>query len=160
MTMARGYVVYILMFVALGVGLWAVLRLGTTLQAPAEIAGTWQVQWETAPPTGSGFKGTMTVDQSGRFCTFHFDNTRTMSLKMVAGTALGQGDPQSPIARLVGEGYDMTIHPTAVRDAVRLEISGRDHHVGFAERLNRPGDRAAAAAPSPTVVPPVADARR
>ena len=54
----------------------------------------------------------------------------------------------------------MMIHPTAVRDAVRLEISGRDHYVGFAERVSRPGDRAEAAAPSPTSVPPVADARR
>ena len=158
MTMVRGYVVYIFMFVVLGVGMWAVLRLGATLQAPAEIAGTWHVRWETAPPD-SGVQGTMTVDQSGRFCTFHFDEKRSMSLKMVAGTALGQGDPQQPMARLVGDGYTMMIHPTAVRDAVRLEISGPDHHVGFAERVSRPGDRAAAA-PSPTSVPPVADARR
>src|SRR4051794_29154494 len=90
MTMIRGYVVYILMFVALGVGLWAVLQFGATLQAPSEIAGTWHVQWETASPTGSGFGGTMTIDQSGRFCTVHFDGTRAMSLKIIEGTALGQ----------------------------------------------------------------------
>jgi hypothetical protein len=159
MTMNRGYAVYIIMFAVLGLGLWAVLRFGATLQAPAEIAGTWHVQWETPSPTGAAVQGTMTVDQSGRFCTFHFDGgaPRTMSLKMVEGTALGQGDPKTPLARLTGEGYDMTLHPTAVHDAIRLEISGRDHHVGFAERVSRPGDRAAG---GPTRTPaPVADAR-
>lgn len=166
----RGYLLYALTFLALAAGLWAVLSIGAALQAPAEIAGQWSVRWETASPSGSGYHGTMKVDQSGRYCTFHFDGARTMSLKMVAGSALGQGDPQQPTARLVGDGYQVTLHPTATRGALRVEIWGRDHHRGFAERVSRPSQRAmesaapmaartAAPMAAPTVVP-VADARR
>ena len=155
--MLRGYVVYILMFAALGFGLWFVLRVGATLQAPAEIAGEWRVQWETASPTGMGYHGVMRIDQSGRFCTFQFDETRTLNLKIVEGTALGQGDPKLPVAQLKGEGYHVTLYPTVVRDSVRLEISGRDQHRGVAERVSRPSDRASAAATDGVV--PVADAR-
>ncbi|MGB7156854.1 MAG: hypothetical protein WBD40_02235 [Tepidisphaeraceae bacterium] len=155
--MLRGYLIYFVMFIALGLGLWGVLRVGATLQAPAEIAGEWRVRWETTSPTGSGYHGTMKIEQSGRYCTFRFDGTRTMSLKMVGGTALGQTDAQQPVARLVGGDYQMTLQRTANRDELRLEISGRDHFRGFADRVNRPGD--SAASPSSTL-PPVADARR
>ena len=161
--MLRGYLIYVLMFAVLGFGLWFVLRLGATLQAPAEIAGEWRVQWETASPTGRGFHGVMRVDQSGRYCTFAFDDARTMKLKMVDGTALGQGGPQAPLARLSGGGYQVTMHTTNVRDAVRLEISGRNHHRGLAERVNRPGEAESAHAPAvdpaPVAAVPVADAR-
>jgi hypothetical protein len=154
--MLRGYVVYILMFAVLGFGLWFVLRVGATLQAPAEIAGEWRVQWETASPSGMGYHGVMRIDQSGRFCTMHFDDKRTMSLKIVDGTALGHDDPKLPVARLSGNGYQMTLYPTAVRDSVRLEISGRDHHRGVADRVSRAGERAAG---ETKTLPPVADAR-
>jgi hypothetical protein len=154
--MIRGYVVYILMFAALSFGLWFVMRRGATLQAPAEIAGQWHVRWETASPTGAGYQGVMRIDQSGRYCTFVFDDTRTMSLKIVDGTVLGQRAAELPLARLSGEGYILALHPTAVHDAVRIEISGRDHHRGFAERIGRPSDRAAGATHT---LPPVADAQ-
>lgn len=153
--MLRGYIVYILTFAALGFGLWFVLRVGATLQAPAEIAGEWHVRWKTASPTGMGYHGVMHIDQSGRYCTFRFDDTRTMSLKIIDGTALGQGDPKLPVARLRGEGYHITLHPTAVHDAVDVEISGRENHRGVAERVSRPSERIAAASHS---LPPVADA--
>ena len=155
--MLRGYVVYILMFAALGFGLWFVLRRGATLQAPAEIAGEWRVQWETTSPTNMGYHGVMRIDQSGRFCTFEFDEKRTMSLKMTGGTALEQGDPKMPVAQLSGDGYHVTLYPTAARDSVRLEISGRDHHRGLADRVSRPAERASGA--PPRTLPPVADAR-
>ncbi len=154
--MLRGYIVYILTFVALVVGLWYVLRVGATLQAPAEIAGEWRVHWETASPTGMGYHGVMQIEQSGRFCTLEFDDTRTISLKIQGGTVLGEGDPKLPVARLSGDGYQVTLHPTDVRDTVQLEISGRDHHRGLAERLTRTSERAAGATDS---LPPVADAR-
>jgi hypothetical protein len=161
--MLRGYLIYVLMFAVLGFGLWFVLRLGATLQAPAEIAGEWHVRWETASPTGMGYHGVMRIDQSGRYCTFAFDDTRTMSLKIVDGTALGQGNPQQPLARLAGGGYQVTLHPTATRDVVRMEISGHNHYRGLAERVNRPGEEASAHAPAtdpaPVAAVPVADAR-
>ncbi len=153
--MLRGYIVYSLTFVALFVGLWYVLRVGATLQAPAEIAGEWQVRWETASPTGMGYHGVMQIEQSGRFCTLEFDDARTMSLKIKGGTVLGQGDPTLPLARLSGDGYHVTLHPTDVHDTVQLEISGREEHRGLAERVSRPSERAAGAAS----LPPVADAR-
>ena len=161
--MLRGYLVYILMFAVLGFGLWFVLRLGATLQAPAEIAGEWRVQWETASPTGMGYHGVMRIDQSGRYCTFAFDNKRTMSLKMVGGTAMGGGHPQLPVARLSGGGYEVTLHPTATHGALRMEISGPEHHRGLAERVERPGDHASGPAPAVPVAAaaaPVADAQR
>jgi hypothetical protein len=158
--MLRGYVVYFLMFAALGVGLWGVLRLGKTLEAPVEIAGEWRVQWETASPTDMGFHGVLRVDQSGRYCTFEFDETRTMSLKIIDGAVLGEEHAKLPLARLSGDGYNITLHPTAIRDAVQLEITGRTEHRGFAERLSRPSDRTAASAGSlPHTLDPVADAR-
>lgn len=153
--MLRGYIVYIFTFAALIFGLWFLLRTGQTLQAPAEIAGEWRVQWETASPTDMGFHGVMRVSQSGRYCTFEFDGTRTMSLKIVDGSVLGEDNPQLPIARLSGAGYHMVLHPTAVRDAVQLEISGRDTYRGFAERISRPSELASAGTP----FVPVADAR-
>lgn len=155
--MLRGYIVYIITFAALVFGLWFVLRVGATLEAPAEIAGKWRVQWETASPTDMGYHGIMRVDQSGRYCTFEFDDKRTMSLKIIDGTLLGQGDPKLPLARLSGDGYHMTLHPTAVRDAVQVEISGREQYRGFAERVSRPSDRAGAEAADS--IDPVADAR-
>ncbi len=155
--MIRGYIVYIFTFAALVFGLWFVLRVGATLAAPAEIAGEWRVQWETASPTGMGYHGVMRVDQSGRYCTFQFDDARTMSLKIVDGTALGQGDPKLPVARLSGDGYHMTLHPTAVRDAVQIEISGSAHYRGFAERVSRPSERASSG--DAKTLAPVADAR-
>ena len=86
--MSRGWIVYILMFGVLGVGLWAVLRFGAKLHAPEEIAGTWKVRWETTNPSGGPAEGTLAVDQSGRFCTFHFDeHRRTISMKMIDGSA-------------------------------------------------------------------------
>ncbi len=154
--MVRGYFIYILMFVAAGMGLWAILRAGERLQAPAEIAGQWNVRWETLSPTGGDLHGTMSVNQSGRYCTFHFDGSRTLCLKMVQGSALGHGDPQQPAAQLVGEGYQMTLRAAASPETMLLELSGRDHHRGVAERLNRPSERASAPAPAPF---PVADAR-
>lgn len=154
--MLRGYIVYIITFAALIVGLWYVLRLGAALQAPAEIAGEWQVRWETESPTGMGYHGVMRIDQSGLFCTLDFDNARTISLKMIDGTALGQGDPKMPLARLSGGGYQVTLHPTAVRDTARIEISGRHHHRGLAERVSRGSERASG---SPPALAPVADAR-
>ena len=160
--MLRGYIVYILMFAVLGLGLWFVLRVGGTLQAPAEIAGEWRVRWETASPTGMGYHGVMRIDQSGRYCTFAFDNKRTMSLKMVDGTALGGAAAELPVARLSGGGYEVTLHPTATRGALRMEISGPEHHRGLAERINQPGEHASGptpAAPSAAAAAPVADAR-
>ena len=154
--MLRGYVVYILMFAVLGFGLWFVLRVGARLQAPAEIAGEYRVQWETGSPTGMGYHGGMRIEQSGRFCTLHFDEKRTMSLKMVDGAALGRGDAKSPVAQLSGDGYQVTLYPTAVQDSVRLEIAGRETHRGVADRVSRPGERAAG---KTKALAPVADAR-
>ena|SRR5687767_8387649 len=154
--MLRGYVVYILMFAVLGIGLWAVLRIGAKLQAPAEIAGEYRVQWETGSPTDMGYHGVMRIDQSGRFCTVHFDEKRTMGLKIIDGTALGEGDPKRPLARMSGDGYVVTLYPTAVQESVRVEISGRDEHRGTADRISRPGARAAG---ETKPLAPVADAR-
>ena len=157
--MSRGWIVYILMFALLGVGLWAVLRIGAKLHAPDEIAGTWKVRWETTNPSGGPAEGTLAVDQSGRFCTFHFDeHRRTLSMKMIDGSALGQRGSGIPMARLEGEGYQMTLHSTAVQDSLRMELAGPEKYVALIDRVSRPGERAAADAPKPAS--PVADARR
>jgi hypothetical protein len=155
--MSRGWIVYILMFALLGVGLWAVLRIGAKLRAPEEIAGTWKVRWETESPTGGAKEGTLAVDQSGRFCTFHFDgNRRSFSMKMIEGTALDRNTTGLPVARLEGDGYQVTLHSTAVQDSLRLELTGREQYRGLIDRVSRPGDRAESDSPKPA---PVADAR-
>lgn len=159
--MSRGWTVYILMFAMFGVGLWAVLRVGSALEAPAEIAGTWKVRWESDSPTSGPEEGTLTVDQSGRFCTFHFDDEhgRSFSMKMVEGSALGHEKPGRPWARLEGDGYRMTLHSTAVQDTLRLEIAGREQYRGLIDRISRPADRAESDSDSSPKPAPVADAR-
>ena len=141
--MRTGYTVYILTLAALGLGLWFVLKLGSTLHAPAEIAGNWDVHWEAASPTEVGSQGTLSIGQSGRFCTFRFDGAQAMSLKIIDGAVLGHDDRGSPLARLTGDGYDVTLSPTAVPDTVGLEITGREHRRGLAKRRLRASERAA-----------------
>jgi hypothetical protein len=156
--MSRGWIVYIFMFALLGVGLWAVMRVGATLRAPTEIAGTRKVRWETESPTGEAREGTLAVDQSGQFCTFHFDGQRrSFSMKMIGGTVLGDGGAGVPVARLEGDGHQITLYSTAVQDSLRLELDGRDQYRALIDRVSRPGDELAESdSPKPA---PVADAR-
>ncbi len=136
MEMLRAYLVYIFVFVVLAGGLWGVLALGASLQAPQDFAGEWDVRWETPSPSGKGSPSRMRVRQSGRFWTISFDETPALSLKMVEGTALGQGDPRLPLARLIGSGHRMVIRQAELRGAVRVELTaGQRGYRGIAQRL-------------------------
>jgi hypothetical protein len=116
------------------------------------------VRWETESPTGEAKEGTLAVDQSGQFCTFHFDGQRrSFSMKMIGGTALGQsGTAGLPVARLEGDGHQITLYSTAVQDSLRLELDGHEQYRALIDRISRPGDLAESDSPKP---PPVADAR-
>lgn len=62
--MSKASAAYATMFVVLVVGLWAILRIGAGLQAPADLRGAWEVRWDDghAAPFSA-----MTVEQSGLF---------------------------------------------------------------------------------------------
>jgi hypothetical protein len=62
--MTKATAAYATMFLLLVGGLWAILRIGAGLQAPADLRGAWAVRWDDgrAEPFNA-----MTVEQSGLF---------------------------------------------------------------------------------------------
>ena len=62
--MSKATAAYATMFLLLVGGLWAILRIGAGLQAPADLTGAWAVRWEDgrAEPFSA-----ITVEQSGLF---------------------------------------------------------------------------------------------
>jgi hypothetical protein len=71
--------IYLVMVVALAGGLWAVLAIGSTLHAPVDLAG----RWELSPSNAPGRFGTeMTIEQSGEFFQIYFDRGPRLDLKL------------------------------------------------------------------------------
>ena len=60
--MSKPTLIYLVMVVVLAGGLWAVLAVGKTLNAPADLAGKW-----LAHPVEGDAAADMTVEQSGRY---------------------------------------------------------------------------------------------
>src|SRR5512134_3031566 len=103
--MKRAYLVYAATFVLLGIGLWITLAVGETLHAPADISGVWDLQWDSRPDTETPPQAPaerLVIHQSGRFLSLEAAPALALRLKLVAGTALGDGGPA--LALMTGDG--------------------------------------------------------
>ncbi|QOV89531.1 hypothetical protein [Humisphaera borealis] len=76
--------IYVVMLVVAAGGLWAVMRLGSRLDAAADLGGEWTFDSGPLGPEadgperlGKGFH----IDQSGRFLRVRFDNGRQLDLR-------------------------------------------------------------------------------
>lgn len=67
--MNKTYITYVVMLLAFGAGLWAILRVGNRLRPARNIGGEWQVKWDATP---APLPERMTLAQSGRFVTATF----------------------------------------------------------------------------------------
>src|SRR5690606_9640495 len=67
--MKNAITTYLLMFVASIVGLWLILHLGSRLQAPPALEGTWLLH----PQSSLQEPLTATIEQSGRFVRISFN---------------------------------------------------------------------------------------
>ena len=62
--MSRPSAIYLLTIAMLVIGLWAIMRIGTHLRAPVELAGKWEM---VADGDREGAKQMVMVEQSGKF---------------------------------------------------------------------------------------------
>jgi hypothetical protein len=136
--MVRAYTIYVGMFVALVVGLWAILTAGSRLTAPEDLSGEWHVTWATTSPTGgSEPDGTMRVQQSGRFFNVTFDDALQLRLKLADGdaaaTPAGGTAPSSP-KRLVGDPWVLSVQRIPASGDLALELAGPETFQGIARR--------------------------
>src|SRR5947208_3365367 len=92
MIIPRATFVYICMVVILFGGLWVILEFGSTLHAPIDLAG----KWELAGPNGTQ---EMTLEQSGRYVNIVTPKWQG-AFKMNSGT-LGTGTGS---VRMIGNG--------------------------------------------------------
>jgi hypothetical protein len=138
--MSRAYVVYILMFAAFGAGIWLIFTIGGAMRAPDDLAGDWEIAWESAPPPGSG-DAVMHVAQSGRFFVVRFGDAKPMSLTLQQpwkGARTGRWLQM----QLAGEVWkvevsgDIPLHATRRIPQVRVALTGPTNHTGIARRRN------------------------
>ncbi len=80
--MNRAAVVYLVMLVVLVGGLWTVLAIGSSLEAPQDLAGKWQL----SPAGPDGWGPDMQVEQSGRFFQVFIDHGPRLDLKRAIET--------------------------------------------------------------------------
>jgi len=77
--MQRATSVYVIMLVAFGFGLWAIITTGSVfLRAPHDLSGTW----ELTPTVAGAQRHELSIDQSGRFFrTFVDGQAHSMNLQ-------------------------------------------------------------------------------
>src|SRR6476469_3504984 len=80
--------VYVIMMLVFATGMWAVLVFGSTLRAPPDLAGEWELL-----PEGDPRAATLraTLDQSGRFVRLRIHGGESYDLRMVESTPLKPG---------------------------------------------------------------------
>jgi len=104
------------MLLVFGVGLWAILRVGSRLRPARNVAGEWHVQWGEG--TRPSLPDQMTVAQSGKFvtATFHApDESRGIRL---------QGQLENTPAGLTLRGTRPAVSLTAVLDDAGDRLTG------------------------------------
>ena len=122
--MNRGTAVYFLMFVALGVGLWAVLHAGARLDAPADLSGYWEVRGaddDGIDPVGKWIQ----LEQSGKYFRVRFEAGRRMDMKLVEQTRQNTADGRTVVSRLVGKRWTITIDANLDQETARVDLQGR-----------------------------------
>ena len=122
--MSRATAVYVVMAVCLVAGMWVVLGFGSTLRAPPDLSGTWELAGDVSlaglPPLGRGLR----VEQSGRFVRFDFAAGPVIDLK-IAELREAPGGGRGAVVVLVGGPWarvEAEGDPTT--DALRLRFTG------------------------------------
>ena len=172
--MSRAYVVYILMFLLAGGGLWVILIFGRAVNAPDDVSGAWTIEWETPAPPGAAPAGeapTMRVAQSGRYFNVQFGQARPLKMTLEENWT-GKRSGRQLKMHLRGQAWKLDLHgdiPSGERfrvPALRVELDGPTRHVGIARRQREqtaeattPGDAAGKTiphhAPTPASTRPV-----
>src|SRR4051794_2122832 len=118
---SRATLVYLLTLVACAGGLWFILRVGSELQAPPDLSGTWEISPNdsaaAAAPPNADLGRTMVVEQSGRYLQVRFADGLAADLRFAEDSAA-----ESQPIRLVGRDWRMTAVRRGTGDlAVRLD---------------------------------------
>jgi hypothetical protein len=135
--MKRATSVYVIMLVAFGIGLWAIITTGSVfLRAPHDLSGGWELS-----PIPSGAQTTsiseLNIDQSGRFFRVTFDGqSHALSLASEEHRA-GTRDVQ---VQLSGSNLQLDFQNTANPREYHLRASGTIQGQWLAVRA-KPGQR-------------------
>jgi hypothetical protein len=88
--MKRATSVYVIMLIAFGIGLWAIITTGSVfLHAPHDLSGTWVLRQEPASAP-EAFRE-LNIDQSGRFFRISFNGqAHSLSLESSQRTDTGE----------------------------------------------------------------------
>jgi hypothetical protein len=116
--MNKATLVYILMTVVFACGLWAILGIGRTLAAPADLAGTWE------PASAVDPAPKLVIEQSGKFAEVSIDDGPRLQMRV----AEQQPDPADPKhIRLKLVHADVTLHAAGVArgDAFDFELADK-----------------------------------
>ena len=124
--MSRTTVIYLLVLLASAAGVSLIIEYGSTLKAPADLTGVWDVGVdESANRTVLGDK--LRVEQSGRFFQLHFDGGLDVGLKLV------QEERPEPPERVLqmnleGDGWKLTAEGAGPEGPLVFRLSGPEEH--------------------------------
>ena len=80
-TITNATAMYAIVMLVFATGMWAILAYGSTLQAPIDLAG----QWELSPVHDTAIGSAplrATIEQSGRFLRFRIGEEKPVDLRM------------------------------------------------------------------------------
>jgi hypothetical protein len=113
--MKRATSVYVIMLVAFGIGLWAIITTGSIfLRAPHDLSGTW----ELTPSVAGAEWHEMTIDQSGRFFRAVVDG-QTHSLNLQS-----QQQPDPGLYEIHLNGQTLKLLFRSMRGSTDYEVTG------------------------------------
>ncbi|MGH7214263.1 MAG: hypothetical protein ACREIT_05825 [Tepidisphaeraceae bacterium] len=152
----RGTIVYVVMMLAFGAGLWVIIGLGTKLTPPEDLAGDWELE-----PAGTGVSEKVTLVQSGRYFNVRFKNRDSLDLKLVDQKP---GDDEGEqVLTLKGVDASLVLEGKTGGDEYEFALEspeGRSHWVArrTARRYTEHADASKPQAPPATGTPAPTDA--
>lgn len=150
--MKKQTIVYALVLVLSSLGLWGVLRVGSRLQAAADLTGQWTFESGPLGPEADGperlGKG-FTIDQSGKFLRVRFDNGRQIDLRANQLPTGNLGDTLVPV-ELAGSAWKMsgTVRSENGKLIGSFTLRGPERARFVAYRLPQEAEKAPAVAPA------------
>jgi hypothetical protein len=149
--LSRATLVYLLMLLVFGLGLWAILSVGAIwLRAPADLAGRWKL----IGPEGAQHATEMRIEQSGRYFYILVGGKR-LDLKVQAAHVVGS---QELHLRLAGGEDVVTFRGPGRGDDFEVVFEGSHPGRWHAKRISRTYKQARASAPASLPARPTAAA--
>ena len=133
--MNRASLDYLLIAARMVVGLWAVLSLGAGLEAPPDLAGTWEVLDSDSSPAHLG--KTLVIEQSGKYFRLGFQNGTLLDLKLTGRATARRGEGYARVLELSGRGTSVRFELDPGSDRMALEMSGGTAGSAVARRTAR-----------------------